>query len=140
MEQILNSQSFTFLLPWLENICDISNTLDTSAPTDPFYNLRLRELLSSESLTTIKEYCLRIIEQSERNTLIPSDVEVQKAALAEALNLLSLICTANADHVPSCLSIVRRLHDRNAIKPPSYLEVVVLVASSQFLMRHSNEP
>ncbi|XP_042894930.1 AP-5 complex subunit zeta-1 isoform X2 [Parasteatoda tepidariorum] len=96
---------------------------------------------SEELSLSIREYCLRIIDQVDRRTASDSMAQFQKACVIEAIHLFNIICLMDSGIVHSIFPIIRRIYDytfSNASKDPEAQDVAVMASSMQFFMNHGS--
>ncbi|XP_031554172.1 AP-5 complex subunit zeta-1-like isoform X2 [Actinia tenebrosa] len=80
------------------------------------------------------EYCLRVLEQSERRPTKLQDSQIVEAGLLEAILTLDRLCTYEKSLIPKLIEIVRRIYSRVTADMNRWNRVVLAVV--QFLLNH----
>ncbi|XP_043945428.1 AP-5 complex subunit zeta-1 [Protopterus annectens] len=80
------------------------------------------------------EYCLRLIEQSDRKAVKKLDSDLQKACLIEAVYLMDIICQQDSSFVYRAFSCLKALYSRIC---GDFAFARVILPIAQFFLRHS---
>lgn len=80
------------------------------------------------------EYCMRLIEQSDRKAIKKLDSDLQKACLIEAVNLMDIICQQDSSFVYRAFSCLKALYSRIC---GDFTFARVILPIAQFFLRHS---
>ncbi|KAG8199472.1 hypothetical protein JTE90_009320 [Oedothorax gibbosus] len=101
----------------------------------PIGNFSCEELVFS-----VREYCMRLIDQVDRKTASDSIVQFQKACLVEAINLFNIICLVDSGIVHSMFHIVKRIYEThsNMSKDSEAQDVAVMASAMQFFINHGS--
>ncbi|XP_013782855.2 AP-5 complex subunit zeta-1-like isoform X2 [Limulus polyphemus] len=137
IDQLLNIQTFSMLRTWLLSVCRDHQGAVIEKHSCP----HLGEVLSVEISGSIKDYCIRIVDQSDRNPQDPENVDIQKACLVEAVSLLDILCQADSSLVLSVVPTIRRIYDRLYAQGTTLVNlgnVSVLCSVVQFFLHHSS--
>lgn len=80
------------------------------------------------------EYCLRLLEQSERKPSKQQDAILIEACLVEAIYILDTLCCSDKSLIPKLIEIIRRLYGRVTADINKWKRVLIPVV--QFLLNH----
>ncbi|KAF8767643.1 AP-5 complex subunit zeta-1 like protein [Argiope bruennichi] len=90
---------------------------------------------------SIREYCMRIIDQVDRKASSDVVAQFQKACLIEAIHLFNIICLMDSGIVHAIFPIIRRIYDHvhsSVIAEPEAQDVAVLASAMQFFINHGS--
>ncbi|XP_057604861.1 AP-5 complex subunit zeta-1 [Hippopotamus amphibius kiboko] len=143
-DQWLNVQAFSMLRAWLlhggpagsggpgaddKSELEGSTLSVLSAASTASHLLPPQEQLREKAF----EYCLRLLEQSNRRALRKADSDLQKACLVEAVLVLDVICQQDPSFLYRTLSCLKALHSRLCGDPAC---VRALLPVAQFFLHH----
>uniref|UniRef100_A0A8D0CW30 Adaptor related protein complex 5 subunit zeta 1 n=1 Tax=Sander lucioperca TaxID=283035 RepID=A0A8D0CW30_SANLU len=143
-DQWMNVYSFSMLRHWLltyhsvltpEKPCDDRSEVDgsvvsiVSATSSSGRLLPPKERLREKSF----QYCLRLIEQSDRKAHRKTDTDLQKACLVEAVCILDCVCEEDASLVFRAFPCIKALFGRLS-SDLSFARVLLPIA--QFYLNH----
>uniref|UniRef100_H3AAJ6 Adaptor related protein complex 5 subunit zeta 1 n=1 Tax=Latimeria chalumnae TaxID=7897 RepID=H3AAJ6_LATCH len=144
-DQWMNMHTFSMIRKWL--LCyggEEVNSADTDNPseTDSSVVSMVSATSTSSRLLPPKdrlrekafEYCLRLIEQSDRKALRKLDSDLQKACLIEAVTVMDVVCRQDSSFVYRAFPYLKALHGRVS-RDLSFSRVVLPIA--QFFLDHS---
>ncbi|XP_044184547.1 AP-5 complex subunit zeta-1-like [Acropora millepora] len=80
------------------------------------------------------EYCLRLLEQSERKPGKQQDAILIEACLVEAIYILDTLCSSDKSLIPKLIEIIRRLYTRVTSDINKWKRVLIPVV--QFFLNH----
>ncbi|XP_059152850.1 AP-5 complex subunit zeta-1-like [Physella acuta] len=110
-DQLLNVFSFSCLYKWIlgvsSSLADVSETSCVSPDTEVIIQKVVGALVPKSV-----DYCLRVLEQSERKAKVQSDVELQAACLIEAVQVLDMVCTLDKGQTAHVFQELKRLNSR----------------------------
>ncbi|GIX73757.1 AP-5 complex subunit zeta-1 [Caerostris darwini] len=130
-----NIQSFSMLRSFLWNTSEI-NGKGSKHKRSFIGSLGCEDLSLS-----IREYCMRIVDQVDRKAGSDVVAQFQKACLIEAIHLFNIICLMDSGIVHSIFPIIRRIYDQvhsNVTADPEAQDVAVLVSAMQFFINHGS--
>ncbi|GFR30626.1 AP-5 complex subunit zeta-1 [Trichonephila clavata] len=100
------------------------------------------ESVGCEKLSlSIREYCMRIVDQVDRKAASDAVAQFQKACLVEAIHLFNIICLMDSGIVHSIFPIIRRIYDHicsSVSKDPEAQDVAVLASAMEFFINHGS--
>jgi len=126
-DQLMNITSFSSLRAWLHHSGHIWQPGRNGSPIAE--EKPLSNALSDASL----QYSMRIIEQCERRCKVPSDNELQSAALIEAVSLLDHLCSKDPAIVPRVFDTMKRILNQRASGQPR-----LMICLLQFFINHGD--
>ncbi|XP_045930575.1 AP-5 complex subunit zeta-1 isoform X2 [Micropterus dolomieu] len=145
-DQWMNVYSFSMLRHWLltyHSVSNINSTADTDdrSEVDGSVVSMVSATSSSSRLLPPKErlrekafqYCLRLIEQSDRKAHKRTDTDLQKACLVEAVCILDCVCVEDASLVYRTFPCIKALFGRLS-SDLSFARVLLPIA--QFYLNH----
>ncbi|XP_040918617.1 AP-5 complex subunit zeta-1 isoform X2 [Toxotes jaculatrix] len=144
-DQWMNVYSFSMLRHWLLTYHSVSSghaaDTDDRSEVDGSVVSMVSATSSSSRLLPPKErlrekafqYCLRLIEQSDRKANKRTDTELQKACLVEAVCILDSVCVEDASLVYRTFPCVKALFGRLS-SDLSFARVLLPIA--QFYLNH----
>lgn len=128
-DQFSHISSFCLLKSWLMACANQYSCLK-----HPDLTVTMQELTS-----IIAEYCLRVIDQCDRQAKMPQDVLLQQACLLECIGLLDLACTYDPLLIPSIFTTIKRVHAKlleDYQSKASYATIVIAVL--QYILHHGD--
>ncbi|CAL1276232.1 unnamed protein product [Larinioides sclopetarius] len=90
---------------------------------------------------SIREYCMRIVDQVDRKASSDVVAQFQKACLIEAIHLFNIICLMDSGIVHSIFPIIRRIYDHvhsSVTADPEAQDIAVLASAMQFFINHGS--
>uniref|UniRef100_A0A8D3DFF9 Adaptor related protein complex 5 subunit zeta 1 n=1 Tax=Scophthalmus maximus TaxID=52904 RepID=A0A8D3DFF9_SCOMX len=138
-DQWMNVYSFSMLRHWLLTYHSVPS--DDRSEVDGSVVSMVSATSSSSRLLPPKErlrekafqYCLRLIEQSDRKALKRTDTELQKACLVEAVCILDCVCVEDTSLVYRTFPCVKALFGRLS-SDLTFARVLLPIA--QFYLNH----
>ncbi|XP_048576058.1 AP-5 complex subunit zeta-1 isoform X2 [Nematostella vectensis] len=82
------------------------------------------------------EYCLRVLQQSERKPAKMQDAVLLEGSIVEAVHILDLLCQSDKSLVPKLIEIIRRLYGRITTDMSMGKWKRVMLPVVQFFLNH----
>ncbi|KFM68184.1 hypothetical protein X975_21262, partial [Stegodyphus mimosarum] len=90
---------------------------------------------------SLREYCMRIIDQVDRRVQSVSAAEFQKACLIESIDLFNILCLMDSGIIHTIFPIIRRTYDHvysNVCSDPEVQDIAVMASAMRFFINHGS--